>query len=83
MRILTAEDVRAAVDMRAAIDAVRAGFIALSLGKARVPLRSMIETPGGIFLTMPAYIDGAPISSVKVVSVSPDNPARVRRTAPW
>jgi ornithine cyclodeaminase/alanine dehydrogenase-like protein (mu-crystallin family) len=76
MRILTAEDVQAAVDMRTAIDAVRAGFIALSLGKARVPLRSVIETPGGVLLTMPAYIEGTPVSSVKVVSVSLDNPSR-------
>jgi ornithine cyclodeaminase/alanine dehydrogenase-like protein (mu-crystallin family) len=76
MRILTAEDAQAAVDMRTAIDAVRAGFIALSLGKARVPLRSVIETPGGVLLTMPAYIEGTPVSSVKVVSVSLDNPSR-------
>lgn len=39
MRILTADDVRAAVDMRTAIDAVRTGFVALSTGQAHVPLR--------------------------------------------
>jgi ornithine cyclodeaminase/alanine dehydrogenase-like protein (mu-crystallin family) len=76
MRILTAEDVRTAVDMRAAIDAVRAGFIALSTGRARVPLRGILETPGGVLLTMPAQIDGAPISTVKVVSVCPENQPR-------
>lgn len=76
MRILTADDVRAAVDMRAAIDAMRTGFIALSTGQARVPLRSIMETPGGLLLTMPAHLATAPISTVKVVSVCPDNPAR-------
>jgi ornithine cyclodeaminase len=76
MRILTADDVRTAVDMRAAIDAVRAGFIALSTERARVPLRSVLETPGGVLLTMPAYIDGTPICAVKVVSVCPDNQQR-------
>jgi ornithine cyclodeaminase len=75
MRILTADDVRAAVDMRAAIEAVRAGFIALSTGRARVPLRSSLETPGGVLLTMPAQIVDAPISAVKVVSVCPENPS--------
>lgn len=76
MRILTADDVRAAADMRACIDAVRAGFTALSTGQAHVPLRGVLETPGGVLLTMPAQVGGAPVSAVKVVSVCPDNPAR-------
>jgi ornithine cyclodeaminase/alanine dehydrogenase-like protein (mu-crystallin family) len=75
MMILTAEDVQAAVDMRAAINAVRAGFIALSTGRARVPLRCALEMSGGVLLTMPAHIDGAPVSTVKMVSVCPDNPS--------
>jgi len=75
MKILTADDVRAAVDMRAAIDAVRAGFVALSQGRARVPLRSALETPGGVLLTMPAQLADAPISAVKVVSVCAGNPS--------
>ena len=75
IKILTADDVRAAVDMRAAIDAVRAGFIALSAGRARVPLRSALETPGGVLLTMPAQLDDAPISAVKIVSVCAENPS--------
>jgi ornithine cyclodeaminase/alanine dehydrogenase-like protein (mu-crystallin family) len=76
MRILTAEDVRAAVDMRAAIDAVRAGFIALSTDRAHVPLRCVLNTPGGVLLTMPAHIEDAPISTVKIVSVCADNVSR-------
>lgn len=76
MRILTADEVRAAVDMRAAIDAVRLGFVALSTGRAHVPLRSALEIPGGVLLTMPAQIGGAPVSAVKVVTVCPENAAR-------
>jgi ornithine cyclodeaminase/alanine dehydrogenase-like protein (mu-crystallin family) len=76
MKIITAEEVRAAVTMREAIDAVRAGFIALSTGRAHVPLRSALDTPGGVLLTMPAQIDGAPVSAVKVVSVCAENPSR-------
>jgi ornithine cyclodeaminase/alanine dehydrogenase-like protein (mu-crystallin family) len=48
MKILNADDVRAAVDMRTAINAVREGFIALSAGRVHAPLRSVIETPGGV-----------------------------------
>jgi ornithine cyclodeaminase len=73
MRILTADDVRAAITMKEAIEAVRKGFIALSSGNAQVPLRSNIETQDGITLYMPAYVEGESFSTVKVVSVYRDN----------
>lgn len=76
MRLLSADDVRAAVSMTEAIDAVRAGFIALSTGRATVPLRTTLSMPDGLTLYMPAYIQGEPVSTVKVVSVYPGNPAR-------
>jgi ornithine cyclodeaminase/alanine dehydrogenase-like protein (mu-crystallin family) len=73
MRVLTAADVRSAVSMTDAIDAVRDGFIALSTGRANVPLRGVLETDVGITLMMPAHVEGDPISTVKVVSVYPRN----------
>ncbi len=76
MRILTAEDVRAALPMIDAIDAMRTAFVALSTGKATVPLRSALPTPDGVTLLMPAYIASEPISVVKLASVYPGNPAR-------
>ena len=76
IRILSSDDVRAAVDIVTAISAVRAGFIALSTNRARVPLRSAIQTADGVLLTMPAHIDGAPVSAVKIVTVHPDNASR-------
>jgi ornithine cyclodeaminase/alanine dehydrogenase-like protein (mu-crystallin family) len=75
MLILNADEVRAAITMPEAIDAVRVGFIALSDGRATVPLRSSLSTPRGINLYMPAYIHGEPISTVKTVSVYPGNVA--------
>ncbi len=73
MRILTGDDVRSAVSMADAIDAVRDGFIALSTGRATAPLRGVLKTDRGITLTMPAHINGHSISTVKVVSVFPEN----------
>jgi ornithine cyclodeaminase len=73
MRILNAQDVRAAITMDEAIEAMRDGFIALSTGKARVPLRNSVNTPDGMTLFMPAYLEGAASSAVKVVSVYPGN----------
>lgn len=75
MRILTGDEVRAAVTMREAIEAVREGFIALSTGRARVPVRSAVQMVGGPLLTMPSFADGMPIGAVKIVSVCPANPA--------
>lgn len=75
MRILTADDVRAAVTMPAAIEAVRAGFIALSAGRAIAPVRGVMETPNGTTLTMPAYITGDAASVMKLVNIFPGNRA--------
>jgi len=76
MRILSADDVRAAITMPDAIAAVREGFIALSTGRATVPVRTMLPMPDGLTLYMPAYIHGEPVSTVKIVSVYPGNPAK-------
>jgi len=73
MRILSAEDVKAAITMREAIEAVREGFIALSAGKATVPVRGALVSPDGILLTMPSYLDDGWV--VKIVAVNPDNAA--------
>ena len=74
MRIFDAKDV-ARLSMRAAIDAMRVGFIALSTGKANVPVRGVLPVEGNTTLTMPAYIHGSAVSAVKIISVYPDNPA--------
>jgi len=80
MRILSADDVRRAVPMAAAIDAVAAAFARLSAGGAEVPLRTHIATPEheATSFFMPARIagggdDGA--LGLKVVSVFPHNVA--------
>ncbi len=74
MRVLSANDLRKALPMSAAIDAMREAFIALSRDEVEMPLRSRLNTPDGIVLAMPAYADG--ISSLKVVSVYSGNNAR-------
>jgi ornithine cyclodeaminase/alanine dehydrogenase-like protein (mu-crystallin family) len=73
MLILTAADTRTAITMRETIDAVRAGFIALSTDRATVPVRSSLAANTGTVLYMPAYIHGEKVSTIKVVSVYPGN----------
>lgn len=78
MRILSGDDVRRAVPMRAAIDAVAAAFAQLSTGQATVPLREVLAQPqrDARTLIMPAYLSGSEALGLKVVSVFPQNEAR-------
>lgn len=65
--------------MALAIAAVADGFVALSAGRAIVPLRSRLGlAEGAVGLTMPAGLDGSPYYAVKLVTVVPANPGRGR-----
>ena len=78
IRILSGADVRAAIDMPAAIDAMRDAFAALAEGRATVPVRLPIETEHGVTLFMPAHMTGSgagEVAGAKVVSVNPKNAA--------
>lgn len=82
MRILNRDQIRAALPMPAAIDAMREAFIALSNGKVQAPLRTTIQTPHGVSLFMPAYLEGATYGAVKMVGVYPDNATHDLPTVP-
>ncbi|NTV63115.1 MAG: ornithine cyclodeaminase [Oscillochloris sp.] len=77
MRVLSADDVRQAVPLPDAIEAVAAAFAQLAAGQANAPLRTTIEIPeyDAVSLFMPARIAGssAPALGIKVVSVFPQN----------
>ena len=87
IRILSASDVRAALPMPKAIDAMRHAYSQLSAGKAVAPPRQHITTDKGVTLIMPAYLPEhnenvkqrqiVPTHAqfgIKVVSVYDDNP---------
>jgi ornithine cyclodeaminase len=78
--LLTAEDVRKALPMNEAIEAMKSAYAALSDGKAVVPLRTRLPIPGSeaLSLFMPAYVHSAEgqALAIKVVSLFPTNPAR-------
>ena len=90
MLALSGEDLRALVPMRDAIAAVREAFIALSAGRAVIPVRTAVAVPGGeaVFLAMPGAVEGpaaaaagqvmvagVPVLGAKLVSVFPRNRA--------
>lgn len=74
IRILTAADIRSALSMTAAIDAVARAYGQLSAGKATMPLRSRLHTQKGVTLLMPAHLHETGDFAVKIVSVYTDNP---------
>ena len=73
MLILTAAEVRQALPMREAIEAIKGGYAALSDGRAEVPLRARlpIAAHDALSLFMPAFIDSNGIASTRdIVSIA-------------
>ena len=73
IRILSAADVQSAIDMPAAIEAMRGAFAALADGMATVPIRLGLETEHGVSLFMPAHLQTTGGAGAKIVSVNPGN----------
>jgi ornithine cyclodeaminase len=80
MLILTAEDVRKALPMDEAIEAMKLAYASLSAGMAQVPLRTRLPIPGSeaLSLFMPAYASSQAGNAlaIKIVSLFPSNPGR-------
>jgi alanine dehydrogenase len=78
IRILSRQDVRQALPMRQAIEAVKRAFAQLSTGQANVPLRVALDVPrhNGVTLFMPGYLSADDQMAVKIVSVFNDNPSQ-------
>ncbi len=78
LRVLSREDVRRALPMREAVEAMKRAFAQLSQGEAVVPLRVPVpvERHHGVTLFMPGYLAADDRMAVKIVSVFNDNPAK-------
>lgn len=77
LTLLTAQDLRAALPMPAAVAAMKAAFAELSTGQAQVPLRVAlpVEPADGLALFMPAFLPSSGLGA-KIVSVFPHNVER-------
>ncbi len=80
MLVLTAEEVRKALPMNEAIEAMKRAYAAFSDGRAEVPLRARVPVAPheALSLVMPAFVWGAAgeALAIKVVSLYPQNPGR-------
>jgi ornithine cyclodeaminase/alanine dehydrogenase-like protein (mu-crystallin family) len=76
MRFLDAERIRQAVPVTALLDAVEAAYRDVAAGRDRSPVRTRVALPDGDLLLMPGVREGGAGSSVKLVTVVPDNATR-------
>ena len=79
LRIISADEVRQKLTMTKAIEAMESAFRDLSSGQAIVPDRLPLHTEQSTeYLFMPAYYPSGGISTIKSVSINPENPGRGR-----
>ena len=73
--IVNGADVRRALPMPDCIEAVDRAMRAVSNGGADVPLRTIMQLPGGrnLFGVMPGYLDDPRGVGAKIITVYPDN----------
>ncbi len=75
IRVLSGKQIREAVQMVDIVDAVERAFIALSSGRAEMPVRAHISIadPEGVALFMPSYMKSAGMIGIKTVTLFEDN----------
>jgi alanine dehydrogenase len=70
---LSEADVRAVVSMADLIDVMESAVAAFSADRVKQPVRTVLETPGGFYGTMPAYMESPAAMGAKLVTVYHDN----------
>jgi alanine dehydrogenase len=73
---LSEEDVRGVISLTDLIEAVESAVVAFSSGRANQPVRTVIEAPGGVFASMPAYLASIPAMGAKLVTVFHGNTSK-------
>ena len=78
IRVLSSDDVRQALPMKAAIEETKRAFSCLSSGRVEMPLRSRVHIPeqDGVRLNMPAALLDDGEMAVKLVTVFGENLVR-------
>src|SRR6202140_2002550 len=70
---LSEANVRAVLFMADLIDVMESAVAAFSAGRVKQPVRTVLETPGGFYGTMPAYMESPAAMGAKLVTVYHDN----------
>jgi ornithine cyclodeaminase len=76
LRILNGADIKALLPMADCIELMRTTMIAVSEGRARIPLRTVLPASGGGLMgVMPGYLAEPECFGIKLLSLFPGNPA--------
>jgi ornithine cyclodeaminase/alanine dehydrogenase-like protein (mu-crystallin family) len=75
LRILRGPEIKALLPMAACIELMRRTMIAVSEGRARIPLRTVMPVANGMMGAMPGALDDPSCFGVKLLSLYPGNPA--------
>jgi alanine dehydrogenase len=76
LRILGGAEIKALLPMAACVELMRTTMIAVSEGRARIPLRTVLPVSnGGMLGNMPGYLAEPECFGVKLLSLFPGNPA--------
>lgn len=66
-------DVRASISMGELIEAIQPALAAFSGGQVKQPVRTVIQASGGVFASMPAYVETPAAMGAKLVTVFHEN----------
>ncbi len=74
LRAFSSADIKAAVPMARAVEAMKDVYVQVSSGLAVIPLRLplAVEKHSGVTLVMPAYLSGSGGLGAKIVEVNPE-----------
>ena len=75
VRILSGAQIKALLPMTDCIQVMRSTMIAISEGRARIPLRTVMPVSNGFLGNMPGYLAEPECFGVKLLSLFPGNPA--------
>jgi ornithine cyclodeaminase/alanine dehydrogenase-like protein (mu-crystallin family) len=75
LRILRRAEIKSLLPMAACIELMQRTMIAVSAGRARIPLRSVMPVANGMMGSMPGALDDPSCFGVKLLSLFPGNPA--------
>jgi ornithine cyclodeaminase len=75
IRILRGAEIKALLPMASCIELMQRTMIAVSEGRARIPLRSVMPVANGLMGAMPGALDEPACFGLKLLSLFPGNPA--------
>jgi alanine dehydrogenase len=69
-------EVKDVLDLSQLVETIERAMVAFSAGQANQPVRTVLQSPGGVFASMPAYLGSIPAMGGKLVTVFHGNTSK-------